>query len=101
LQFLVYEELHDFCSPPTVIIIMKSRTMRWEGHVVCMGEKRDVNRFLFGKSRRKETTRRKWEDNIEIVLREIEWGGMDMIFLAQDRDQWMTFVNTVMSLRVP
>jgi hypothetical protein len=40
-------------------------------------------------------------DNIEMHLREIEWGSMDWIDLAQDRDQWKALVNTVMSHRVP
>jgi hypothetical protein len=40
-------------------------------------------------------------DNIKIDLRETEWGGMDWIDLAQDRDQWRALVNTVMKLRVP
>jgi hypothetical protein len=45
--------------------------------------------------------RRRWADNIEIDLREIEWDDMDWIDLAQDRDQWRALVNTVMNLRVP
>jgi hypothetical protein len=45
--------------------------------------------------------RRRWVDNIKIDLTEIEWGGMDWIDLAQERDQWMALVNTVMNLRVP
>jgi hypothetical protein len=45
--------------------------------------------------------RRRWEDNIKMDLREIGWGGMDLIDLAQDRDQWRALVNTVMKLRVP
>jgi hypothetical protein len=40
-------------------------------------------------------------DNIKTDLKEIRWGGMDWIALAQDRDQWRTVVNTVMNLRVP
>jgi hypothetical protein len=44
---------------------------------------------------------RRWEDNIKINLREIGWGGVDWIHLAQDRDQWRVLVNTVMNLRVP
>jgi hypothetical protein len=40
-------------------------------------------------------------DNIKIDLREIGWDGVDWIDLAQDRDQWRAFVNTVMNLRVP
>jgi hypothetical protein len=46
-------------------------------------------------------SRRSWEDKIEMNIREIGWGGMDWIILAQDRDQWRALVNTVMKLRVP
>jgi hypothetical protein len=42
-----------------------------------------------------------WEDNIKMGLREVGWGGMDRIHLAQDRDQWRAVVNTVMNLYVP
>jgi hypothetical protein len=44
--------------------------------------------------------RRRWEDNIRMNLREIGWGGMDWIDLAQDKDQWRDLVNTVINLRV-
>jgi hypothetical protein len=44
--------------------------------------------------------RHRWEDNIKINLREIEWAGMDWIDLAQDRYQWRALTNTVMNLRV-
>jgi hypothetical protein len=48
-----------------------------------------------GKARRKENTRRpRWEDNIKTDLREIGWGDMDWIHLAQDRDQWQALVNS-------
>jgi hypothetical protein len=42
-----------------------------------------------------------WVDNIKMDLREIGWGGMDWIYLAQDRDHWKALVNTVMNLWVP
>jgi hypothetical protein len=45
--------------------------------------------------------RRRWVDNIKMDLREIGWYGMDLIDLAQDRNQWRALVNTVMNLRVP
>jgi hypothetical protein len=45
--------------------------------------------------------RRRWEDNIRMDHREIGWGGMDWIDLAQDKDQWQVLVNTVINLRVP
>jgi hypothetical protein len=45
--------------------------------------------------------RRRWESNMTMYLREIEWGGTDCIHLAQDRDQWRVLATTVMNLRVP
>jgi hypothetical protein len=45
--------------------------------------------------------RRRWVDNIKIGLREIVWDGMGWINLAQDRDQWRAFVNTIIYFRVP
>jgi hypothetical protein len=45
-------------------------------------------------------TRRRWDDNYKMDLREIGWDGMDWIDLTQDRDQWMALVITVMNLRV-
>jgi hypothetical protein len=69
-----------------------------------MGEKRNAYRILVGKpegERPLGRPRRRWEDNIRMDLREIGWGDMDWIDLAQDRDQWRTLVNTVMNLRVP
>jgi hypothetical protein len=65
-----------------------------------MGEKRNACRILVGKSEGKRP-RRRWVDNIKMDLREIGWDGMDSIDLAQDRDQWMALVNTVINLRVP
>jgi hypothetical protein len=69
-----------------------------------MREKRNAYRILVGKPEGKRPLgrpRRKWEDNIKMYLREIGWGGMDWIDLAQDRDQWRALVNTVMNVRVP
>jgi hypothetical protein len=44
---------------------------------------------------------RRWEDNIKMDLREVEWGGMDWINVDQDRDRWRALVNAVMNLWVP
>jgi hypothetical protein len=48
-----------------------------------------------------ERRRRRWENNIRIDLREMGWEVVDWIHLAQDRDQWLALVNTVMNFRVP
>jgi hypothetical protein len=93
-------------SSPSVTIIIKSRRKRWAGHVKRMGEKRKAYRILVGTPEGKRQLgrprcTRTWEDNIKTDLREIGWGDMDWIDLAQNRDQWRTIVNTAMILRVP
>jgi hypothetical protein len=68
------------------------------------GGERNAYRILVGKPEGKRPLgrpRRRWVDNIIMDLRDIGWNGMDWIELAQDRDQWKAFVNTVMNLRVP
>jgi hypothetical protein len=45
--------------------------------------------------------RHRSEDNIKVDLRDIGWGGMDWIHLAQDMDQWRGLINMVVNLRVP
>jgi len=50
------EELYDMYSSPNIILVIKSRIMRWAGYVACMGERRGVYKFLVGKPEGKETT---------------------------------------------
>jgi hypothetical protein len=98
------EELHNLYFSPNIITTIKSRTMKWTGHVAGMGEKRDAYWILVGKpegKRPQERPRRRWVDNIKIQLTEIGWGGVDWIYLVQDRDHWRTLVNTIMNFRVP
>jgi hypothetical protein len=67
--------------------------------VARTGEKKNAYRILVRKPEGKRPLarpRRRWEDNIKIHLRQIRWGGMDWIHLAQDRDQWRALVNTVL-----
>jgi hypothetical protein len=49
----------------------------------------------------KRSLRHRWVDNIKMDLREIGWGGMDWIYLAQTRDQWRALINMVMNPWVP
>jgi hypothetical protein len=67
-----------------------------------MGEKRNACGILAGKREGRGPLgrpRRRWVDNIKMALREIRWGVMERIDLAQDRDQWRALVNTIMNLR--
>jgi hypothetical protein len=95
-------ELHNLYSSPDIIRQIKSRRMRWMGHVACMGEGRNVYRVLVGKPEGKgslERPRRRWKDGIKMDLREIGW-GVEWIHLAQGKDLWRAVVNVVMNLLV-
>jgi len=97
------EELNDLYSSPNIVRVIKSRRMRWAGHVVRMGEERGVYRVLLGKPEGKRPLgrpRHRWMD-IRMDLQEVGCGYMDWIGLAQDRDRWRTLVSAVMNLRVP
>jgi hypothetical protein len=88
---LYNEELRDLYSSPSIIRIIKSRRMKWAGHVAC--------RLLVGKPEGKGPLGRPrlgW-----VSLGEIGCGGMDWIGLAQDKDMWRALVNAVMNLRAP
>ena len=98
------EELSDLYSSPNIVRVIKSRRMRWAGHVARMGEEKGVYRVLVGKPEGKRPlgrSRRRWVDNIRMDLQEVGCGYVDWIGLAQDRDRWRTLVSTVMNLRVP
>jgi hypothetical protein len=72
------DELHNLYSSPNILRVIKSRRMRWAGHVLCMGEGRGVYRVLVGRPECKRPLgrpRRRWEDNIKMDLREIGIDG--------------------------
>ena len=74
------EELNDLCSAPNIVRLIKSRRMRWTGHVVRMGESRGVYKVLVGRPEEKRQLWRpgyRWEDNIKMGLQEMECVGMD------------------------
>jgi len=82
------EELNDLYCSPRIIRVIKSRGMRWVVRVTCMGKRRGVYRVSVGKPEGKrplERPRRMWEDNIKRDPKEVRCGGMDRIYLAQDR----------------
>jgi hypothetical protein len=84
--------------------VIKSRRMRWAGHVARIREGRGVYRGLVEKPQGRRPLRRprrRREDNIRINLREVECGCVDWMELAQDRDRWRGLVSEVMNLRVP
>ena len=98
------EELNDLYSSLNILWVIKSRRMRWAGHVARMGEERGAYRVLVGKPEGKRPLgrpRRRWVDNIGMDLEEVGCGYVDWIGLAQDRDRWRTLVSAVMKLRVP
>jgi hypothetical protein len=88
------EELHNLYPSPSIIRIIKSRRMRWAGHVARMGEKRNACRLLVRKPRHR------WIDNFKIDLPETG-DGVEWTDLAQDRHRWRDLVNVVMNFRIP
>jgi hypothetical protein len=83
------EKLHNLYSSQNIIRMIKSKSMKWEGHVVCMGERRNAYNILVGKPEGKRPlgrSRLRWEDNIKIDLRVIVLEGVEWIHLAQNRD---------------
>jgi len=83
--------------------VVKSRRMRWAGHVARMEEDRGVQRVLVGKPEGKRPLgrpRRRWEDNTTMDLQQVGGGRGNWMKLAQDRDRWRALVGTVRDFRV-
>jgi hypothetical protein len=98
------EELRDLYASPSIIRIIKSRGVRWAGHVARMGEKRPAYRLLVGRPEGKRPVgrpRRRLVDNTKMVLVKKGWSGVDWIGIAQDKNKWRAVVNAIMNLRVP
>jgi hypothetical protein len=98
------EELNDLYCSNNIVRVIKSRRMRWAGHVARTGEIRGVYGVLVGKPESKRPLRRprlRWEDNIKMDLQEVGCGCVDWIDLTQDRDRWRSLVNAVTNLRFP
>jgi hypothetical protein len=98
------EDLNELHSSPNIVWVIKSRRMRWEGHVARMGDRRGIFRVLVREPEGNRSLGRlmhSWEDSIKMDLQEVGCGGMDWIVLAQDRDRWQALVTVIMNLRVP
>jgi transcription termination factor 2 len=98
------EELNDLYSLPNIVRVLKSRRMRWAGHVARMEEDRGVYRVLVGKPEGKRPLgrpRRRLEDNIKMDLQEVGGSRGDWMELTQDRDRWRALVGTVRNFRGP
>ena len=96
--------LHALYYLPSIISNLKSRRLRWAGHVAHMGQFRNAYRVFVGKPEGKrsiERPRRRWEGNINMDLREVDCDPGDWIALADDGDQWRAYVRAVMNIRVP
>jgi hypothetical protein len=84
--------------------MIKSRRMRWAGHVERMGAKRNAYSLLMGGPEGKRPLGRvrcRWVNIIKMDLGDIKWDGLVWMNMAQNRDQWRALVNTIMNLRVP
>ena len=85
-------------------MVIKSRKLRWAGHIARTQDGRIAIKNLTGKSTGKRPirrSRRRWEDNIRMNLKEISINTRNWVDLAQDRDYWRTLVNAALNLRVP
>jgi len=89
------EELNYLYCSPNILLVIKSRRIRWAGQVARMGEGRGMYRFLVWKPEGKRPLgrpRHRWEDNIKMDLQEVGCVGMDWIELALNRDRWLALV---------
>ena len=98
------EKLSDLYSLPNILRVVKSRRMRWVGHLARMGEGRTMHRVMVGIPEGKRTlgrTRHRWEDNIKTDVQEVGGDCGDWMELAQDRERLRALASTVMNIRVP
>ena len=98
------EEINDLYFSRNIVRVIKSRKMRWLGHLASMGERRDEYKVLVGKPEgngQLGRSRHIWEDNIKMDFQEVGCLGMDWINVSQDRGRWRALVNAVMNPRVP
>ena len=97
------EELHILYRSPNIVRVIKSRRLRWAGHVARMEEGRSAFKILTGQptGKRPLRPRRRWEDNIKMDLEEIGINMGNWVDSVQDRDYWRALVSAALNLRVP
>ena len=98
------EELYNLYRSHNVVRLIKSRRLRWAGHVARMKEGRSAFKILTGKATGKRPLgrpRRGWENNIRMDLEEIGINAGNWVDSAQDRDYWRVLVNAALNPQVP
>ena len=89
---------------PNIVRVIKSRRLRWAGHVAKMEESRSAFKILTGKptgNRPLGRPRRRWEDNIRMDLEDTSINAGNWVDSAQDRNYWRALVNAALKLLVP
>ena len=96
------EELNNLYSSPNIVWVIKSRRMKWAGHVALLERREACTVFWWGNLRERplDRPRRKWEDNMKMDRQGVGCVGMDWIELAQNKDRWRALVNAVINIRV-
>ena len=98
------EELHSLYRSPNIVRVIKSRRLRWAGHVARMEKSRSAFKMLTDRptgKRRLGRPRRRWEDNIRMDLEEIDINAGNWVDSAQGRNYWRALVNAALNLRLP
>ena len=93
------EELYSLYRSPNIVRVIKSRKLRWTGHVARMEEGRSAFKILTG-MKPLGRPKRRWEDNIRIDLEDIGINAANWVDSAQDRNYCRALVNSVLNLRV-
>jgi len=99
-----YVFINSLYRSTNIIRVIKSKELRWAGHVATMEEGRSAFKILTGTHTGKrplERPRRRWEDNIKMNLEEISINARNWVDSAQDRDYWRALMNAALNLRIP
>ena len=104
LRKLHNEELSDLYSLPNIVRVVKSRRMRWVGHIVGMGERRGVHRVLVGKpegNRPLGKLRLRWEDNMKMDLQEVGRGLWEEVGIPSSQLHRLIIPDNILTHSLP